>query len=47
LSAIAHCHSNEIAHRDIKPENIMIDNFGDIKLIDFGLSLKIYKTEEI
>lgn len=43
LSAINHCHANQIAHRDLKPENIMYvgkEDDADIKIIDFGLSKK-------
>jgi len=38
VSAIAHCHANNVIHRDIKPENIMVDKNDKIKLLDFGLS---------
>jgi serine/threonine protein kinase len=31
-------HRNEIIHRDIKPENILIENSGQVKLVDFGLA---------
>ena len=45
LSSLEYLHKNNICHRDIKPENILIDEYGDAKLSDFGLSKKFEKNE--
>ena len=38
-------HKNGIVHRDIKPENIMMDNNGNIKIIDYDIT-RIIKSQQ-
>lgn len=37
--ALVCCHEHGIFHRDIKPENVMVQEDGNVKIIDFGIAL--------
>ena len=38
ILSLEYLHENSIIHRDIKPENLVLDEFGYLRLTDFGIA---------
>jgi non-specific serine/threonine protein kinase/serine/threonine-protein kinase len=44
--ALAHAHWRKVVHRDVKPSNVIVGEFGETVLIDWGLAKSLTQDEE-
>ena len=45
FGALEYAHSKGVLHCDVKPSNILIDEIGEIRLVDFGIGQKIHYVQ--
>jgi serine/threonine protein kinase/Tfp pilus assembly protein PilF len=38
---LSEAHKSDVIHRDLKPSNIMIDNDGNVRIMDFGIARSV------
>ncbi len=43
LNALRFAHARGVIHRDLKPSNVMIGNFGEVYLLDWGIAASLHE----
>ncbi|XP_064218102.1 nik-related protein kinase isoform X3 [Aotus nancymaae] len=44
LQGLAHLHAYRVIHRDIKGQNVLLTHNAEVKLVDFGVSAQVSRT---
>lgn len=46
-NAVAYAHARQVMHGDLKPENVMVGEFGEVTLLDWGLAAALVPSDSL